>query len=121
MSELGKLEDAIVADAKAVEADVASVFTGTIDPALQAAWTLIERNGGSLLLKAATDALPAILTGNWSAVAAQVVVDAKAAGAATLAEEEQLAASTALQVVQAAAAVVPQNPTVTTATASTGS
>lgn len=85
---------------------VSHIFSNDVEPFLKASVALIERNGGSLLLTIASQAVPDIATGNWTALTVQIVADLKAAGAATVAAEEQLAASTALQMAQATAAAL---------------
>ncbi len=79
--------EAIVADVKALFAEGEA---------------LVERNGGSLLVTAATTVLPTLLAGQWGVAVSSILSLAKAAGASTIAAEEQLAASTALQIAQAA-------------------
>ena len=85
---------------------VAHIFSNDVEPFLKQTAALIERNGGSLLLEIATQAVPDIATENWTVLTAQIVSDVKAAGAPTLAAEEQLAASTALQMAQNVAAAL---------------
>lgn len=100
------IETEIQDDVKKVE----DFFTGTVEPDVanffKAAYDLVSRNGGTLLLKAAADVVPNIATGQWGAAVIQVIADAKSAGAELLAEEESLAASTALQIAQAAGAAL---------------
>lgn len=76
------------------------VIENDFKKAFALAESIVERNGGQLLLTAATNVLPDLLTGKWEDAAANALADAKAAGAVTIPEEEQLAASTALQVAQ---------------------
>ena len=78
--------------AVAVENDFKTAFNDGV--------AIVERNGGQLLYSAATNVLPLLLTGSWAAAVAQLLVDAKAAGASTFPAEEQLAASLALQTAQ---------------------
>lgn len=96
---------------------VEGFFVKTAVPAvtawLQAAATLLERNGGAILLQIASQVAPDIATGQWGALTATIIADAKTAGASLIAEEEQLAASTALQLAQTAGKVL--NPPVVAA------
>lgn len=122
-AELSTIEQDVVDGAKAALNYVDNVLTTDIDPALLAAWNLIKRNGGALLLAAATNVLPSLAAGQWGTAVTNLIADAKAAGAETLSNEEQLAASTALQITQAAQAMAtlpsgapePTEPTPTTA------
>ena len=109
------VEQDVVSAAKTTINYIDNVFTTDFDPALVAAWQLIERNGGSLILAAAGNVLPSLATGQWGTAVTNLLADAKAAGATTVTAEEQLAGSTALQIVQAAqtsvaAAVAPPAP-----------
>ncbi|CAM6005673.1 unnamed protein product [Sphagnum balticum] len=88
--------EAIIADTKAFFAN---------------AEALVERNGGGLLMTAATTIVPEIVAGQWAGAVASVLALAKSAGAATVAAEEQLAASTALQIAQAAGNALTQTAT----------
>jgi len=87
---------AVGAELKPVESAVVT----DVEAALKQTETLIENNGGQLLLSEALAVVDGVATGNWSATVTTLVANAKAAGATTLAEEEQLAGSTALQVAQ---------------------
>lgn len=78
--------------AVAVETDLETAFKNAL--------SLVERNGGQLLFNAAVAAAPDIVSGNWTAVATDVLTAAKASGASTISQEEGLAASTALQIAQ---------------------
>jgi hypothetical protein len=78
--------------AVAVETDVSSWFKQAV--------SIIENNGGSLLIAAATNVVPAIISGQWGVAVANVLADAKAAGAVTVPAEESLAAALALQAAQ---------------------
>lgn len=101
-----RAEDAIVADAEVVGGFLSGIFTDEVEPFFKNALALVERNGGALLIKAAGDALPALVSGKWGVSVTQIIADAKAAGAALIPQEEQLAASTALQIVQAATTAI---------------
>ena len=100
-------ETAIVNEAEAIGtaiknefAPVATAVVADVKSALSSTEALIERNGGQLLMSEALAAVQGLVTGNWSAVVTTLVANAKAAGAATVAQEEQLAGSAALQIAQ---------------------
>lgn len=86
--------------------DFQHLFTDDVEPFLKASAALIERNGGSLLLKIAQDALPLFQEQKFGDVVTVILADIKAAGIATVQAEEQLAAATALQFAQNASAAV---------------
>lgn len=95
--------DDVKAALAAVGAELAPVevtVVSDVKAGLSTAEALIERNGGQLLISEALAALDGLVTGNWSAVVATLIANAKAAGATTIASEEQLAGSTALQIAQ---------------------
>jgi hypothetical protein len=81
-------------------APVETAVVTDVQAALKQTETLLENNGGQLLLSEALAVVDGVVTGNWSATVTTLVANAKAAGATTLAEEETLAGSTALQVAQ---------------------
>ena len=103
-------ENEVVAGFDDVKDWISGVFVLDVEQFFAGALSLIEQNGGTLLIGAAQTVLHnlggIIATGSWTTTVTQVLETAKEAGAHTLAETEQLAASTALQVVQAAAGAI---------------
>jgi hypothetical protein len=104
------VEQDVVNGLKAAVTYVDNIIVLDVEPALAAAFSqalqLIRRNGGTLLLSAATNVLPSLVAGQWGTAVTNLLADAKAAGATTVSSEEQLAASTALQIQQAVQASV---------------
>lgn len=109
--------DDVVVVAEEVETFVEGVFVDDVKPFFTSALALIERNGGTTLMKIAGDVLPDLVTGQWGLAVDKIVADVTAAGAVLVEGEEQLAASTALQIVQAAGGALTAAGTAATAPA----
>jgi hypothetical protein len=113
-----QLENAVVADADAAAAEIATFFTDDVAPIFQAVLSYIETNGASDLLTIAKNALNAALSGIESgtapedvagAVIGTVVNEAEAAGLSVAQGAATLAVSMAATAVTQAAATAAAN------------
>jgi len=117
-----QLENAVVADADAAAAEIATFFTDDVAPIFQAVLSYIEANGASDLLTIAKNALNATLSGLETgtapesiagAVIGTVLSEAQAAGLQVAQGAATLAVSLAASAVNQAATPVAAAPTTT--------